>query len=389
VNMVRNTVPLGDLVTFFRGGTSFRSSEYGDSGIPVLTKGDVKPFGRIKHSGRFVNVAHATEAGYYLTQPGDLLVTTRDLTIAADFLGIVAPVPNDRPYLVNQGANILRLDASQIDIRYFVYWTCARSYREHIKATHSGSTQIHIRNEDLFNAPVYLPPLNEQRRIAQILGAIDDKIDLNWRMNETLEAITSAVFRSWFIDHESSGMKGTWPAKSWGDLVTLEYGKSLQNYDENDAPYAVFGTNGIIGRTAQPLCLHEGIIIGRKGAYRGVHFSDSPFFAIDTAFYVKPKVPLEMRWAYYEMLRLDINGMDSGSAIPSTSREDFYALPVLEPPIDLQRTFVNRLSPAWERQRANEAENGTLTSLRDTLLPKLLSGEIRVGSAEREVAEVV
>lgn len=231
--------------------------------------------------------------------------------------------------------------------------------------------------------------LVDQQNIAEILGALDDKIELNRRMNETLEAITRAVFKSWFLDHESSEKKGTWTTKSWGDLISLEYGKSLQNYDEKDAPYAVFGTNGVIGRTARPLCRHEGIIIGRKGAYRGVHFSDAPFFAIDTAFYVEPKVPLEMRWAYYEMLRLDINGMDSGSAIPSTSRTDFYALPVLEPPIHLQRRFVNRLSPAWERQRANEAENATLAQLRDTLLPKLLSGEIRVGAAEKRVAEVV
>ena len=245
-----------------------------------------------------------------------------------------------------------------------------------------------INRNHVHDAVVDIPPLGQQRRIAEILGALDDKIELNRRMNETLEAITRTVFKAWFIDHETV-REDAWIAKTWGDLVTLEYGKSLQNYNESEGQYAVYGTNGLIGRTAQPLCRHEGIIIGRKGAYRGIHFSAGPFFAIDTAFYVEPKVPLEMRWAYYEMLRLDINGMDSGSAIPSTSRGDFYALPVLEPPIDLQRSFVSRLSPAWERQRANEAENSILSQLRDTLLPKLLSGEIRVGAAEREVAEVV
>jgi type I restriction enzyme R subunit len=71
---------------------------------------------------------------------------------------------------------------------------------------------------------------------------------------------------------------------------------------------------GGIGYHSEPLCTHPGIIIGRKGAYRGVHFCSEPFFVIDTAFYVEPRKPVDLRWAYYELLRRDINSMDSGSA---------------------------------------------------------------------------
>src|SRR5439155_27126339 len=121
---------------------------------------------------------------------------------------------------------------------------------------------------------------------------------------------------------------------------TLEYGRALRDYNRDDRTYPVYGTNGRIGSHTEPLCSHPGVIVGRKGAYRGVHYCDSPFFAIDTAFYLEPKLPLELRWAYYELIRQDINEMDSGSAIPSTSREDFYGMPVIAPAIEVQRAFV-------------------------------------------------
>lgn len=123
-----------------------------------------------------------------------------------------------------------------------------------------------------------------------------------------------------------------WRKCRWGDLVNLEYGKGLRGYEDSDGPYPVFGTNGPIGKHSVPLCNHPGVIIGRKGAYRGVHYSNRPFFVIDTAFYLEPKEDIDLKWAYYELLTNDINSMDSGSAIPSTSRDAFYSLPVTVPP---------------------------------------------------------
>ena len=126
-------------------------------------------------------------------------------------------------------------------------------------------------------------------------------------------------------------MAGEWRKCEWGDIATLEYGKSLRDYREVKRRYRVYGTNGPIGWHDEPLCTHASVVIGRKGAYRGVHYSPEPFFVIDTAFYLEPKEEMDLRWAYYCLLTYDINGMDSGSAIPSTSRESFYHLPVLVP----------------------------------------------------------
>ena len=156
---------------------------------------------------------------------------------------------------------------------------------------------------------------------------------------------------------------GEWPTALWGELATLEYGKSLRGYDSSEGPYRVYGTNGPIGWHSETLCSHPSAIIGRKGAYRGVHYSASPFFVIDTAFYLKPNAEIDTRWAYYELLTQDINGMDSGSAIPSTSREDFYGLPVQVPPLHEQRAIAHILGTLDDKIELNRRMNETLESM--------------------------
>jgi type I restriction enzyme S subunit len=125
--------------------------------------------------------------------------------------------------------------------------------------------------------------------------------------------------------------------------VTLEYGRSLRTHGDGAGDVPVYGTNGRIGYCEQPLCPHAGVVVGRKGAYRGVHYADVPFFVIDTAFWLKPKTDIELRWAYYALLTQDINGLDTGSAIPSTTRESFYVLPVEVPPRDEQKQIASVL----------------------------------------------
>ena len=164
-------------------------------------------------------------------------------------------------------------------------------------------------------------------------------------------------------EREKRDVEGEWQTALWGELATLEYGKSLRGYDSSKGPYRVYGTNGPIGWHSETLCSHPSVIIGRKGAYRGVHYSASPFFVIDTAFYLKPTAEIDPRWAYYELLIQDINGMDSGSAIPSTSREDFYGLSVQVPPLSEQRAIAHILGTLDDKIELNRRMNETLEAM--------------------------
>ncbi|MEX1229169.1 MAG: restriction endonuclease subunit S [Planctomycetaceae bacterium] len=243
-------------------------------------------------------------------------------------------------------------------------------------------------------------------------------------MNETLEAMARRLFRSWFVDFDPVRAKAAlrrehprlsnadvsrralpkmspeiaelfpdafevsslglvpkeWKATTWGELATLEYGKSLSDYRTGNGQFQVYGTNGPIGWHTEPLWNGPGIIIGRKGAYRGVHYSPKPFFVIDTAFYLKPKTEFDINWAYRELLSVDINGMDSGSAIPSTSREDFYSLPIKFPPSAVLGAFGRAIAEGNEASMQYRQQSDRLAVIRDMLLPKLLSGQLTLNA---------
>ncbi|MBN8033031.1 restriction endonuclease subunit S [Vibrio vulnificus] len=158
-------------------------------------------------------------------------------------------------------------------------------------------------------------------------------------------------------------MSSEWFKGTWGDLVELKYGKGLKNYKESNEEIPVFGTNGPVGFTSKALCDFPSIIIGRKGAYRGVHFSSVPFWVIDTAYFVVPKKDFNIKWAYYHLLTQDINALDSGSAIPSTSREDFYQLPVNMPPRWIQDEIVNNLDVLNKKINLNSKSSQTLEEM--------------------------
>ena len=162
-------------------------------------------------------------------------------------------------------------------------------------------------------------------------------------------------------------MAGKWHQQRWGDLAVLEYGKGLKGYENGKGTYRVFGTNGPIGWTSEPLFKDATVVVGRKGAYRGIHFSSEPCFVIDTAFYLVPKVDFDMKWAYYELLTHDINAMDSGSAIPTTSRDSFYLLSVNVPPLPEQHVIADILGTFDYKIAINQEMNKTLEKIGQAL----------------------
>lgn len=163
-----------------------------------------------------------------------------------------------------------------------------------------------------------------------------------------------------------------WRTYKWGELCTLEYGKGLKGYRESNGFIPVYGTNGLIGYTEKWLSNRNGVIIGRKGAYRGVHYSSKPFYAIDTAFYLNilDECKLDMQFAYYHLLTKDINSMDSGSAIPSTSRGDFYNMKSRIPPMKEQIAIAHLLSTIDEKIEVNSQINKILENIAQEIFKK-------------------
>jgi type I restriction enzyme, S subunit len=139
-------------------------------------------------------------------------------------------------------------------------------------------------------------------------------------------------------------------------------GKALRTHGDSLGKYRVFGSNGPIGWTNHPLAPGPGVILGRKGAYRGVEYSPKPFFVIDTAYYVVPKAALDMRWLYYAIKYYKLGEIDDGSPIPSTTRTAVYVSEFRVPPVPEQQAIANILGALDDKielnRRMNETQEG-------------------------------
>ncbi|MDE2687812.1 MAG: restriction endonuclease subunit S [Chloroflexota bacterium] len=152
----------------------------------------------------------------YVLSAGDLIVTMTDLSKNSDTLGYPAIVPRDRGrrrFLHNQRIGKVIVNSEKdVDIRFLYYLMCSKPYRDEILASATGTTVKHTSPDRIRRFSFNMPPLPVQRRVAHILGTLDDKIELNRRMNATLEGMARALFKSWFVDFEPvrAKMEGRW-----------------------------------------------------------------------------------------------------------------------------------------------------------------------------------
>ncbi len=158
-------------------------------------------------------------------------------------------------------------------------------------------------------------------------------------------------------------------------MGVLEYGRALRDYKEASGSVRVYGTNGPVGWTDSKQGSGPTVVVGRKGAYRGVHYSAGSFWVIDTAYWLRLTAEVDVRWAYYQLLAQDINSLDSGSAIPSLSRADFSGIEVTLPPLLQQRAIAEVLGALDDKIEANRS----VTSIGSSLLAEQFSSQMHPG----------
>ncbi|MFT4046563.1 MAG: restriction endonuclease subunit S [Solimonas sp.] len=158
-------------------------------------------------------------------------------------------------------------------------------------------------------------------------------------------------------------MASEWRETTWGEEVSLEYGKAIRGYQEARGKFRVFGSNGPVGWTDNALADGPGVILGRKGAYRGVQFSRDPFWVIDTAYFVVPKTELDMRWLYYAIQHYKLGEIDDGSPIPSTTRAAVYVRKLTVPSPEEQHAIAEILGALDDRIDNLRQTNATLQAI--------------------------
>jgi type I restriction enzyme, S subunit len=194
---------LGDFLSV-KHGFAFKGELFTDSKTDyfVLTPGNFSIGGGFNYPGK-PKYYLGTPPQDYVMSTDDIIVTMTDLSKTGDTLGYSALIPNDGAlYLHNQRVGKVEFHKSGLD-KKFTYWLMRTDvYRHEILASASGTSIKHTSPSRIEAYKFLCPPLPEQRAIAEVLGVLDDKIDLNRRMNETLEATARALFKSWFVDFD-------------------------------------------------------------------------------------------------------------------------------------------------------------------------------------------
>lgn len=231
----------------------------------------------------------------------------------------------------------------------------------------------HVTLADIKRFYVALPPKDEQKDIVEILSSLDEKIELNRKINANLEKLAGSLFKKWFADIGDELPKG-WRVAELKNILELNYGKALKAEDRAYGNIKVYGSSGIVGFNDKKLVDGPGIIVGRKGNVGSVFWSNDDFYAIDTTYYVKSKFPLT--YCYY--LLKNQTFVNSDSVVPGLNRDQAYRTEVVLPSIEALVKFDTIASDLIKSIAVIDSEIKNLEQVRDSLLPRLVSGKIRV-----------
>lgn len=360
----------------YHGENRPRQDEFAATGIPFLRPPDLKD-GRVD----FQNCGRINSAGFKrvrkgIGQRGDIILTHRAT------VGRIAITGDDAPevFVTNPGTTVWRsTDGDVLDQRYLYCFMRSAAFMDQLwSQVGNNSTFDYVSLTQQRGLRVAFPPLPEQRAIVAVLGALDDKIELNRRMNETLEALAQSLFKSWFVDATQSALPKGWRETTLDELAAISGGKQLPTEEcKPSGKFTVFGANGIMGYAER--ATHEEFVIafGRVGAYCGsIHWAYRGAWINNNASSVVPH-----RWPEFilqAMLNVDFAAMRTGSAQPFIPNSALSAATTVRPTDDILDSYCSIVRPLRLKQTQNEEESRTLAALRDALLPKLLSGELRV-----------
>jgi len=436
-----------DEILLIGDGYRAKNQELASSGLPFARAGNVNNGFRFEDADRFPE-AHVARVGNKISQPGDVVFTSKGT------VGRFAFVRPDTPRFVYSPQLCFwrSLNKDVIEPRFLYYWMQGREFFIQFKGV-AGQTDMaeYVSLSDQRRMHITLPPIADQRAIAHILGTLDDKIELNRKQNETLEAMARALFKAWFVDFEPvrAKMEGRWQrGQSLPGLPTHLYDLFPDRLVESELGEIPEGWE------IEELGAHLDVLeSGRrpKGGVRGVDkgvpsvgaesitgvgqfefgktkYVSEEFFAamksgqvesMDVLLYkdggkpgdFKPRVsmfgrgfPFErfainehvfrMRsrslgqaFLYLQMsderILFELRSRGGKAAIPGINQADVRTLLVIVPPRELLTTFDKAALPMMEGILDRAIEGRAIAQLRDTLLPKLISGELRIADAEK------
>ena len=400
----KNLVKLGDFVTIKHGyafpGKFITSQE---TKKILVTPGNFNIGGGFK-SSKFKYYSGVTYPEQYRFNGGELIVTMTDLSKETDTLGYAALVPNDNNiYLHNQRVGLVQILNDDLD-KMYLYWKMrTREYQEFIANSASGTSVMHTSPKKICDYEFLLPTKLEQKAIASVLSSLDEKIDLLHHQNKTLELMAETMFRQWFILDETGASVNLEQIIDFNPKRTLIKSQDATYLDMAGLSTDIFRATGYYKRPFSSgtkftkrdtllaritPCLENG-----KAAYVDFLDNNETGWGSTEFIVMRPKKEIHPMISYIMCRNPDFKEYAESCMEGSTGRQrvnlDYLKKFNVNLPTGASLRKINELLDSFESKLINNSKQiDSLEKLRNTLLPKLMSGEVRVQYAENAIASV-
>lgn len=388
-------------------GSKIKVDNFVPSGVPVLNGANLAGFKLKEDSFNYVTEHKAEELKNSLAYRGDIVVTHRGT------LGQIVYIPSDSrfdKYLISQSQFLLRLDSDKADSRFITYFFHS-AYGQYLllsNASQVGVPALARPTSTFKSLEIPLPPLKIQKKIADFLCLLDKKIQLNTQINQNLEQQAQTIFKSWFVDFEPfqdgkfvDSEMGPIPA-GWR-VVSLE-DIALYNSEKLPASQAKHDTyvstenmlpnrGGIELASSVPstgcvtvFAKNDVLLSNIRPYFRKIWYASSSGTCSTDVLCFRTKAEVKSEYLFCvlnneKFFEFIMSGA-KGTKMPRGDKRQMMSYRIVMPPKDILENFAGTLKPLFDHQRRNTTESRRLATLRDTMLPKLMSGEIDVSEVD-------
>ena len=323
-----------------------------------------------------------------------------DLVISREApMGAVCMIPKNLKCCLGQRLVLLKVNKDVADPNYILFAIQSQFVQKQIQIIdQTGSIVSNLNIPDLKSLRIPLPSLPEQKKIASVLSALGDKIALNKKMNQKLEAMPKRLYDYWFVQYDFPDKNGHpykttggpmtynptlkreipagWEVKTIGDYLKIGNGRDHSKLA--DGPYPVYGSGGLMRYVAEYLHDGETVLFPRKGTLNNVMYRNEPLWTVDTMFYTSVLVPHSALFVFYSAKMFDFERLNTGTGVPSMTSDIIKKLPIISPDRQTLEQFDKTVAKLYNQIHHNEKEISRLTKLRDKLLPLLMNGQVEV-----------
>lgn len=368
---------LSDVIEIIGGGTPKTSvAEYWNGNIPWLSVADFNNGNRFVYSaGKSITELGLQKSATKMLKKGQLIISARGT------VGVLAQLGRDMTF--NQSC--YGINANDNSMNDFLYYTIKQSVGD-LKQQSNGGVFDTIIKETFENIVILLPPLPEQKAIAEILSSLDDKIDLLNRQNKTLETLAETYFRQWFVEEADE----EWEVSRLGDVINIFDSKRvpLSNLERDKMKsgflYPYYGAATIIDSVNNYLFDGEYILIGEDGTVETpdgfpiLQYATGKFWVNNHTHVITSKAIFNNYFLWYFLKQCNISNIVTGAVQPKINQENLKSIEIVIPNSDLIENANALFETIFKKLIKNTSQIQTLQTLRDTLLPKLISGEVSV-----------